>query len=50
MGWLILIAVEPLTARVPAAGLLWLVAGGVTYTVGVIFFATDSRLRYGHFI
>jgi hemolysin III len=50
MGWLIVIAVEPLSEHVPAAGLLWLVAGGLAYTVGVIFFALDSRLRYGHFI
>jgi hemolysin III len=50
MGWLILIAVNPLYARVPTTGLLWLVAGGVAYTVGVAFFVNDSRLRYGHFI
>jgi len=50
MGWLILIAVNPLYARLPASGLLWLVAGGVAYTAGVAFFAADSRLRYGHFI
>lgn len=50
MGWLILIAVDPLLARVPLHGLLWLVAGGVAYTAGVAFFALDSRLRYGHFI
>ena len=50
MGWLILIAIEPLTARIPTAGLFWLVAGGVAYTAGVIFFAADGRLRYGHFI
>jgi hemolysin III len=50
MGWLIVIAANPLYARVPVPGLLWLVAGGVAYTVGVAFFATDSRLRYGHFI
>lgn len=50
MGWLILIAVDPLLARVPVSGLRWLVAGGVAYTVGVAFFALDSRLRYGHFI
>ena len=31
-------------------GLLWLIAGGLAYTLGVIFFALDSRLRYGHFI
>ncbi len=50
MGWLILIAIEPLSARVPATGLFWLVAGGVAYTAGVIFFAADGRLRYSHFI
>jgi hemolysin III len=50
MGWLIVIAAHPLSDRVPASGLLWLVAGGLAYTLGVIFFAFDSRLRYGHFI
>lgn len=50
MGWLIVIAAQPLSERVPASGLLWLVAGGLAYTLGVIFFALDSRLRYGHFI
>lgn len=50
MGWLVVIAVKPLYAQVPTPGLLWLVAGGVAYTVGVAFFAVDSRLRYGHFI
>lgn len=50
MGWLIVIAADPLTERVPAPGLLWLVAGGLAYTAGVVFFAFDSRLRYGHFL
>ena len=50
MGWLIVIAAEPLSVRVPPSGLLWLVAGGLAYTLGVIFFALDARLRYGHFI
>ena len=50
MGWLIVIAAQPLSERVSASGLLWLVAGGLAYTLGVIFFALDSRLRYGHFI
>jgi hemolysin III len=50
MGWLILIAVNPLYARLPASGLLWLVAGGVAYSAGVAFFASDSRLRYAHLI
>jgi len=50
MGWLIVIAAKPLYTLLPASGLYWLVAGGLAYTIGVGFFATDSRLRYGHFI
>ncbi len=48
MGWVVVIAIQPLFARVPTAGLLWLLAGGLCYTGGVVFFATDSQLRYGH--
>lgn len=50
MGWLVVLAADLLLARVPAAGLGWLLAGGLFYTAGVVFFATDHRLRYGHFI
>ena len=50
MGWVIVIAIDPMFARVPTAGLLWLLAGGLAYTAGVAFFATDSRLRYGHLV
>lgn len=50
MGWLVLIAMGPLAARLPEAGLLWLLAGGLAYTAGAAFFAADSRLRYGHFV
>ncbi|MBC8019296.1 MAG: hemolysin III family protein [Verrucomicrobia bacterium] len=50
MGWLILIAINPLTSRVSLSGILWLGAGGVAYTAGVAFFAAESRLKYGHFI
>ena len=50
MGWLVLIAIKPAFARVPASGLLWLAAGGLAYTAGVPFFLTDARLRFGHFI
>jgi hemolysin III len=50
MGWLIVIAAKPFLDKVPTSGLAWLLAGGLAYTLGVIFFATDSRLRYGHLI
>ena len=50
MGWLIVIAGKPLYTLLPASGLMWLVAGGLSYTIGVAFFTADSRLRFGHFI
>jgi hemolysin III len=50
MGWLIVIAIKPLSAIMPTAGVIWLVAGGLSYSAGVVFYATDGRLRYGHFI
>jgi hemolysin III len=49
MGWLAVIAFEPLMAQVGGAGMAWLVAGGLCYTAGVAFFAWD-RLRYGHMV
>ena len=48
MGWLVVVAVHPLVVHVSPAGLAWLVAGGLCYTGGVVFYATDTRLRYGH--
>lgn len=50
MGWLIIVAIDPLYQHLPAAGLAWLIAGGLAYTAGTIFFVSDSRLRYGHFV
>jgi hemolysin III len=50
MGWVGLVAASPLVERMPPEGLLWLVAGGASYTAGAVVFLFDSRLRYGHFI
>lgn len=49
MGWLAVIALKPLLASVPASGLLWLLAGGMLYTLGVVFYAW-KRLPYNHLI
>jgi len=49
MGWLVLVAIRPLWLRLPWAGLAWLVAGGIAYTVGVRFLAA-TRMRYSHFV
>lgn len=50
MGWLCVFALGPLLERVPQQGIVLLGAGGFAYMTGVAFFATDSRVRYGHFI
>lgn len=48
MGWLVLIAAVPLVQRVPSAGVALLVAGGLAYTLGVVFFMLDNKVRYAH--
>jgi len=48
MGWLAIIAVFPLIHALTWDGFLWLAAGGVVYTVGIAFYATDEKWRYGH--
>ena len=50
MGWLAVVAVKPLVTHLPLAGLLWLLLGGAFYSLGIIFFATDHRVRYHHFV
>jgi hemolysin III len=47
MGWLALIAIKPLIESLPAGGMAWLVAGGLSYTLGVGFYAW-KRLPFGH--
>lgn len=48
MGWIVLIAAVPLVERVATPGLVLLVAGGLAYTVGVVFFLLDSKMKYAH--
>jgi hemolysin III len=50
MGWVVLIAIRPLWARMPAAGWIWLVSGGGCYTAGVAFYAAGRRVKYAHFV
>lgn len=49
MGWLIVIAIRPLWLNVPLSVLIWLFAGGLAYTGGVVFYAAE-RMRYSHFV
>jgi len=49
MGWLVLIAADTTWTLVPKWGLFWLLAGGVAYTAGAVFFMME-RIRYFHFV
>ena len=48
MGWLILLALDDIMAALPLAGFVWLVTGGVFYTLGVIFYLLDQRWPWCH--
>ena len=48
-GWLGVVLIRPLALTIPLSAVLWLIAGGIAYTAGTLFFA-DERLRYAHFI
>lgn len=49
MGWLAIVAVKPMLMLIPVPGLLLILAGGIAYTGGLAFFASQ-RIRYNHFI
>jgi hemolysin III len=49
MGWLAVVAVKPILLLVPIPGIVLILAGGIAYTGGLIFFAAH-RIRYNHFI
>ncbi len=50
MGWMVLMAIEPLLRALPPAGFILLLLGGVFYTVGAVFYALDKRVRHFHAI
>jgi hemolysin III len=49
MGWMIIFAAKPLVENLSVAGLTWLVAGGVAYTVGAVFYGIN-KLKFNHAI
>lgn len=48
MGWLAIAVVVPLRVALTPAGFAWLAAGGACYTLGIVFYATDHKVRHGH--
>jgi hemolysin III len=48
MGWIAMVAFRPLSRSLPGAGMIWLVTGGLFYTIGIVFYALDKKIAYSH--
>jgi hemolysin III len=48
MGWLAVIAVVPLVETLSWRGFSWVAAGGLVYTLGIVFYVNDQRFRHWH--
>ena len=48
MGWVALVALVQLLHALGPAGFAWLVAGGLFYTIGIVFYVIDTRLKHAH--
>jgi hemolysin III len=47
MGWIVVVAFVPLTHALPTMGIVWLIAGGLAYSIGVLFYIPEN-LPYSH--
>ncbi len=50
MGWCIIIAIKPTIEALPLPALLWLLMGGIAYTIGAILYGIGKKHRYMHAI
>ncbi len=48
MGWMILVAMYPLSSALPLGGIVWLVIGGLFYTSGIVFYLRDNVMQHAH--
>jgi hemolysin III len=49
MGWVIVFVIKPLINNLPLEGLLWLFAGGISYTIGAILYSI-KKIKFNHAI
>ena len=49
MGWVIVLAIKPLVSNLPIEGLYWLLAGGISYTIGAILYSIE-KIKFNHAI
>ncbi len=48
MGWAAVVALVPMVNALGRAGFAWVASGGLFYTVGIVFYALDARLKHAH--
>lgn len=48
MGWLALFTLDPLFAALTVKGMTWMLGGGLVYTIGIVFYLLDERVRHFH--
>jgi len=49
MGWIIVFAIKPLINNLPVDGLIWLIAGGISYTIGALTYSIP-KIKFNHAI
>ncbi len=50
MGWQVVFFIKPLIQRLSTEGVYYLIAGGIFYTIGALFYALDKKVKYNHAI
>ncbi len=50
MGWISVVAINQLIANIGMTGTLWLLGGGIAYTIGAVIFLLDNKIPYNHAI
>ena len=48
MGWIIVFAFKPLSEALSTPGIIFLVLGGIAYTIGAIFYGLGKKQKYMH--
>jgi hemolysin III len=49
MGWIIIFAIKPLLINLPSDGVFWLIAGGISYTLGAVIYSI-KKIKFNHAI
>ena len=49
MGWIIIFAIKPLLINLSSDGIFWLIAGGISYTLGAVIYSI-KKIKFNHAI